>query len=189
MFGRNFFQNFIKKMPKGIKGFQKGHIDFVPTESRKRVGRIVSRKIREKFKGKRPPWLKSYPEISRKNSPFVKGHQYTVGEKHPSWKGDKVGKSGLHEWMRRRLGKPNYCEHCKITESRRYEWANKSRKYKRDLTDWIRLCVPCHRKYDQTLKNGWITRRKKYKFFTKEEKRIRKNEANRKYRLKIKSLT
>lgn len=29
-----------------------------------------------------------------------------------------------------------------------HHWANKSHKYKRELTDWISLCVKCHKKYD-----------------------------------------
>ena len=77
-------------------------------------------------------------------------------EKHSSWKGDKVGYSGLHTWVRKHLGKPLKCEHCskenKPAKDGRYkfvQWANKSHEYKRDLMDWLALCVPCHKKYDK----------------------------------------
>ena len=54
----------------------------------------------------------------------------------------------LHRWVERKLGKPMHCTHCGSTDKNRYAWANKSREYKRDLDDWIRLCYPCHRRYD-----------------------------------------
>jgi hypothetical protein len=53
---------------------------------------------------------------------------------------------GIHNWIERRLGKPNFCEDCGSKEDQRYEWANISGNYKKDITDWKRLCVPCHRK-------------------------------------------
>ena len=73
-----------------------------------------------------------------------------TGEKRYNWKGEKVGYHGLHIWVTRHLGRPLKCEHCRkiVTSSRKIHWANKSHEYKRDLTDWLRLCVPCHRQYD-----------------------------------------
>lgn len=70
------------------------------------------------------------------------------GAKSPHWKGDKVKYAGLHAWIRRHLGTPSFCEHCKTTTAKRFEWANISKKYTREFADWIRLCVSCHRKYD-----------------------------------------
>ena len=78
-------------------------------------------------------------------------------EKSPGWKGDIVGKQALHNWVERKLGKPQKCEHCGSTEKKKYEWANKSQEYKRDLGDWLRLCTKCHAKYD------YPTRSKKWK--------------------------
>ena len=73
------------------------------------------------------------------------------GENHPNWKGDNVGYMALHTWVRRKLGTPSICMHCqKIFTGRNIQWANKSHMYKRDVNDWIRLCTPCHRKYDQS---------------------------------------
>ena len=66
----------------------------------------------------------------------------------PNWKGDNVGKGALHDWVVRHLGKPQKCAKCGTTKSKQYDWANISRKYKRDLRDWIRLCKKCHIRFD-----------------------------------------
>jgi len=70
-----------------------------------------------------------------------------------NWKGDKVGYSALHDWVYRQLGSQQKCEHCLTIKKRTYHWANKSGKYLRKKNDWIRLCVPCHRKYDNKKKS------------------------------------
>ena len=54
----------------------------------------------------------------------------------------------LHDWVRKNLGIPNKCDFCENTNSKIYDWANKSGNYLKDLTDWIRLCRKCHRAYD-----------------------------------------
>ena len=70
-------------------------------------------------------------------------------DKHsPNWKGDKVRKAGLHNWVERHKGKPRKCEHCKTTKAKQYDWANISQEYKRELSDFMRLCRSCHAKYD-----------------------------------------
>lgn len=76
-------------------------------------------------------------------------------EKHPNWKGDEASYSALHHWVARYLGKPATCEFCGKTglTGKHINWANKSHEYKRDLTDWLRLCAPCHSKYDGQKKN------------------------------------
>jgi len=74
--------------------------------------------------------------------PFV-----SYGKDNPNWKGNNVSYSGLHYWLRRKLGEPKVCEHCKSSK-RRLTWANKSWKYKRDIKDWISLCYSCHKYYD-----------------------------------------
>ena len=67
-----------------------------------------------------------------------------------NWKGDRVGYHALHNWVARWRGKPDTCEHCGRTNlsGRAIHWANKSGKYLRKLSDWLRLCVPCHKQYD-----------------------------------------
>lgn len=74
----------------------------------------------------------------------------------------ETGKSytATHQWIIRRLGKPTTCEHCQKTglTGRHIHWANKDHSYKKDLDNWIRLCVSCHRKYDyHLLKNKQLT--------------------------------
>lgn len=54
----------------------------------------------------------------------------------------------LHYWVEKNLGKPKKCEQCKSTDKSRYHWSNISGNYHKDLSDWERLCVPCHLKKD-----------------------------------------
>lgn len=74
------------------------------------------------------------------------------GEKNHAWRGDEVGYRSLHRWVERWLGEPQKCEFCgkEKTTPKSIHWANKSGKYKRDLKDWISLCIKCHKKYDKT---------------------------------------
>ena len=90
---------------------------------------------------------------------FVKGHTRTRGELNANWKGDDVGYTALHDWLSLRLGQPRKCEHCKTETAKKYEWANLSGEYKRDLKDWVRLCVACHRLNDGHGFKMWETRR------------------------------
>ncbi len=46
-------------------------------------------------------------------------------------------------------GRPSCCEHCGTSERRMYHWANVSGRYD-DIYDYIRLCVPCHSKFDMS---------------------------------------
>ena len=91
-------------------------------------------------------------------------------DKNPMWKGDSVKYRALHQWVERRLGKPQKCENpicfyprkgskykgCRsglLLAPKVYDWANISGEYKRKLDDWIRLCRSCHIKYDKTCMN------------------------------------
>ena len=71
------------------------------------------------------------------------------GENAPNWKGDDVGYSGLHIWVRKTLGTDQKCSVCGCEGKRKYEWANVSGEYRRDTSDWMRVCVSCHRKHDK----------------------------------------
>ncbi len=75
-----------------------------------------------------------------------------------NWKGDKAGYSALHKWIKSKLGNPNYCEHCKTTKSKKFHWSNKSSKYLRIVSDWQRLCVKCHIKYDLERRKSFIVK-------------------------------
>ena len=103
-------------------------------------------------------YIKGKPLPHLKNFQFKKGEKtWNYGllglkeEKSPSWKGEDVGYSGLHKWVALKLGKPKQCELCLKTTLNPYQihWANKSHQYKRELTDWIRLCASCHLAYDR----------------------------------------
>ena len=52
----------------------------------------------------------------------------------------------LHAQVQAQLGKPNICVICNTTEAPRFHWANISGDYKKDLSDWRRLCVRCHKR-------------------------------------------
>ena len=65
-----------------------------------------------------------------------------IGSKNPNWKGEKVGYTALHEWIKRRIKKPDLCECCK--KRRSIDLSNKSEEYKRDLSDWEWICRSCH---------------------------------------------
>jgi len=67
-----------------------------------------------------------------------------TGEKNGQWKGDNVGYPGVHKWVREKLGTPSHCENCEATEDVIFDWANLSYEYKRDISDWARLCRRCH---------------------------------------------
>jgi len=74
-----------------------------------------------------------------------------IGSKNPNWIGDKVGISGVHGWVKRRLKKPELCTKCKADKV--HDLANISQKYLRNLTDWEWLCRKCHMTKDGRMKN------------------------------------
>ena len=84
-----------------------------------------------------------------------KGKEGFVDDKHPGWKGDKVGYHGLHSWISRKLGKAWKCVKCDGTRgSKLYQWANLSHDYKRSLLDWTMLCTRCHGEYDSNARRA-----------------------------------
>ena len=92
---------------------------------------------------------------------FVKGHTLTQGKNNAQWKGKDVGYFSLHNWVSYHLGKPKLCSSCGTTEAKKYEWSNISGEYKREASDWERLCVSCHRLKDGHADKMWETRRAK----------------------------
>ncbi len=77
-------------------------------------------------------------------------HPERSGRRHFAWKKQtEVSYRALHAWIARVLGKPNKCSNCKVIGSgHRMHWANLSGNYKRNPTDWVRLCAKCHKAYD-----------------------------------------
>ncbi len=74
-----------------------------------------------------------------------------LAEKNGLWKGDNVGLSGLHSWVKKRLDKPKRCEVCR--KIRKLDMTNISGNYLRDLMDWKWLCRKCHMQSDGRIKN------------------------------------
>lgn len=86
------------------------------------------------------------------NIPWNIGIRFTQieGENHPLWKGNDVGYSALHSWIKRKLGQPTECVVCgkKDLTQQKIHWANVSGRYLRDVKDWARMCAKRHRNYD-----------------------------------------
>jgi hypothetical protein len=95
----------------------------------------------------RPAWSKGTKGVVKPNRTSFKS---VAEERHPRWLGDDVGYSALHDWVAKHLGTPDVCTQCGKNNltGRRIHWANISHEYKRDLTDWARLCASCHKLYD-----------------------------------------
>ena len=70
------------------------------------------------------------------------------GERNPMWKGDSASYAAFHLRVQAQRGTPSHCAACDTTDAdKRYEWANLTGRYE-DVNDFIRLCAPCHRKFD-----------------------------------------
>lgn len=143
---------------KGLKGVQiawnKGLTKASDARVRTNTARWRASMIKSKGWGRKKG--KRYPG---------KSSECKRGDKNPIWRGNKVGYSALHMWVRKNYGTPQHCEKCGTTENRRYHWANRSGRYLRRRDDWIRLCVPCHVAFDsrrrkrRTLQQKGITTR------------------------------
>ena len=74
---------------------------------------------------------------------------------HKLWKGDSVSYRGLHQWVRRKKGKPSGCVRCgrRSHKPKVIQWANIDGKYHRMLEDFVSLCASCHKNHDLALKS------------------------------------
>lgn len=102
------------------------------------------------------------PEHSRKISESLKRNGRLAGPNNPRWKGNAVGYTALHHWIRKCLGSAQVCTFCSARNDvpKSIQWANKDGRYLRDLDNWISLCRKCHGKYDKDLRskrNGYAT--------------------------------
>lgn len=108
-----------------------------------------------KWKGGPPKCLECGKQLSKKHyeAKWCSQHKglHLRGNSNYAWKGEAVSYRNLHRWVERTAGKPNTCVMCKQShlKGKSIHWANRSGQYKRDLNDWIRLCVPCHANYDK----------------------------------------
>lgn len=143
-------------MPSGVYIRTQYHIDILRKNNSGMLGKKHSQETRKKI-GKAN-------SISLKGRKLSDSHRKNIGlsvteEKSSSWKGNEAGYSTKHAWIRKKLGTPKECENCGITDKHMYHWANISGEYKRDVSDWARLCVSCHSIFDDIAKKCWITRK------------------------------
>jgi len=123
-------------------------------EHKKKIGSTNKKRLKKHFstqKGKLQAQQHSLKMSGRKLSEEHKKkikNSSPKGIEHFAWKGEKASYSSKHIWVRTILGAPKYCEICKRTDKKKYEWANNDHKYKRRIEDYMRLCTSCHRKYD-----------------------------------------
>lgn len=98
------------------------------------------------------------------------------GDKSWAWKGDKAHIRTKHMWIARTFGRPEACDNVNcLGRSKFYDWANISGKYKRDRSDYFRLCRSCHKRFDMGIIDiKGIVKSQKYRFSKKEITNIRK---------------
>ena len=119
------------------------------------------------------PWNKGKSMEAYPHAGFQKGHQVFAGsektqfqkgqginEENVNWRGDLVGSTAIHTWVKRRLGTASKCEVCLTPSAKLYVWANLSHEYKRELNDWKQMCHSCHMHFDRL--NGWGDGRKEF---------------------------
>lgn len=125
-----------QKSKMNLSGLEKGRGLFKGTKG-------ILKSNSDSFKKGCKPWTagKKRPELS--------------SEKHPLWRGDSVGYLALHSWLYRTFGQLKKCSRCKTTESKRFVWHNISGEYKRDITDWERLCAICHANEHKNWEARW----------------------------------
>lgn len=127
-------------MPKGIYKRTKKHLE--PLIKRNKSKEQIL-KVKRALTG-----IKHNPE---RISNMIKNHANVNGENNPNWRGDKVGKIGIHLWLRKNFKKKMICEFCgKIGKTPlSIDWAKlKNKSYKRKRENFIELCRSCHAKYD-----------------------------------------
>ena len=146
---RNSKGQFVKGLVPWNKGRLRSKLcekcgnEYQPKPGKYLYSRFCSRSCANKGKQTRLGMKNS--EIHRKRiSESNKGRIGYSDNKNPNWKGDQAGYVALHSWVNRKLGKPQICTFCGKTDAKNYQWANISGEYKRDVNDFIRLCVSCH---------------------------------------------
>lgn len=70
-----------------------------------------------------------------------------MGRDNPRWN-EKPSYRAIHKWVQLKLGKASKCLNCRVVGLSRYHWANRSKQYSRDLSDWIELCPKCNKASD-----------------------------------------
>jgi NUMOD3 motif-containing protein len=111
---------------------------------------------RKFIKGHTQKGKKRSAETKQKLSDVRKGENNPMfgitGKSHPCWKGDKVGYSGLHLWIRKYFPKPQKCQMCK--EKIPEDVANITGIYNREFKNWAWFCTKCHYIFDNLLERN-----------------------------------
>ncbi len=141
----------IRHRYNGIPKYKIGHIF---------KNRKLPKETLEKYYKGRQNYLIS-EKTKKKISQTLMGHKHSKeakklmslskqNEKHPLWKGEQASYTAKHIWIRRHYGKAQMCQNldCECKNPKRFDWANLSGKYLREIKDYIQLCVSCHKKAD-----------------------------------------
>ncbi len=105
-------------------------------------------------------------QYQRHNKPSEETRRKLSEAGKKTYKGELAGYTAIHKFIYAYHGKAMKCENVECVYPRiatgnrkmmqkpsRYEWANISGEYKRDISDWMQLCPSCHRKRDLEKKN------------------------------------
>jgi CRISPR/Cas system-associated endonuclease/helicase Cas3 len=92
--------------------------------------------------------------IKPKNCVHNKPHSFQARHKIAAKKRkDKLTYSAVHTWLRREYGAANHCE-IDGNHSGKFNWANISGKYLKDVNDYRQLCSLHHYWYDRDKKEA-----------------------------------
>jgi len=102
-------------------------------------------------------WMKKFNILRRKRNElnktyshmgFQKNNKLGLNEKNVNWKGDKVGKKPIHNYIRRRKNISKNCENCNEKKILELSFNHSLGKYTRNIKDYKWLCRKCHFKRD-----------------------------------------
>ncbi len=83
---------------------------------------------------------------------YLESKESRTGKNNPNWKGikGKYAYSNLHKWIGSNYGKPELCRNIECKKSSiKFEWANITGIYERDIKNYIELCRSCHTNFDR----------------------------------------
>src|SRR5712691_3304140 len=124
------------------EGWKTADIGSANKEIRKTFPNLRIRADRCKNCGKKLPYDRSGPvRLFCSHKCCTTWYQ---GERHYEWAGSTASYVAIHLWISKIAGRPSLCEHCGTTTAKKFEWANISGQYKRERSDWVRLCTRCH---------------------------------------------
>lgn len=96
-------------------------------------------------------WRAARPGYNAEQSRrYRQRHLDRVLESNRRWQAAHPDYMAVHAWVKSQKGRPSLCAHCGSTTAKLYDWANVDHQYRRDLNDWIRLCRPCHVRFDRS---------------------------------------